>query len=217
MDTLYEKYAKCYLMLDVSNNKTINNYINIYKNLKYINIIKKSHFTFNTIIFNLEYDSVKKFLNNKTHEKNINNILLFYYNNCFLTPINNKILGNFYTKIYKLNNYCKKRISLCRKTIYTYIALYIMFSKEKAQKLFNIYMKDKKKYKDMLKCSTLKHKNNNDFISFIYTCKKTNKELNIFSVPKYLIKHNEIEFHLSLLNINNYIEILKKNIIIMKI
>ena len=71
-------------------------------------------------------------------------------------------------------------------------------------------MKDKKKYKDMLKCSTLKHKNNNDFISFIYTCKKTNKELNIFSVPKYLIKHNEIEFHLSLLNINNYIEILKK-------
>ena len=87
-----------------------------------------------------------------------------------------------------LNKQCIKKISLCRKIIYNYIALHIIYKKNKANKIFNEYLKDRNNLNNKLDCINLQNKNNKNFIQFIYKCKKTNKIYNLFSVQNIHLK-----------------------------
>jgi hypothetical protein len=206
-NNIYKKYCKFFLMLNISDNTNIINIISKYRyNILNTHTKILPHFTFLTIIFNLKHKNVINFLKNKKHLNNIKKIILLYFNNCFLIPDKMNIFGlystKFYVKEFILNKECIKKITLCRKIIYNYIALNIIYKKKTANNLFIEYLKDNKRYKNNLACINLCSKKDNNYIKFIYKCNNKNKRYNLFSVPKHSFKYNKLNFHLSILNTN---------------
>ena len=59
---------------------------------------------------------------------------ILFFKGCILTPTDYSLLGSdekkFYTKEYKLNKSCIKKITLTRQIIYNYIALNIIYTKD---------------------------------------------------------------------------------------
>lgn len=201
-DNIYKKYCKFFLMLNLSDNTIIKNIISRYR-YKILNTNTKilPHFTFFTIIFNLKHKKVIKFLKNKNHLNNIKKIVLLFFNNCSLIPNKMNIFGiysnKFYVKEFILNKKCIKKITLCRKIIYNYIALNIIYKKKIANNLFIKYLKDSK---NNLSCINLSNNTDDNYIKFIYKCNNKNKTYDLFSVPKHSFEHNKLNFHLSILN-----------------
>ena len=166
-----------------------------------------------TIVFNTKYKNVIKFLKNKKHLNNIKKLILLFFKGCILTPTDYSLLGSdekkFYTKEYKLNKSCIKKITLTRQIIYNYIALNIIYTKDRANKLFINYIKNNKNSEKKFACENFTNENNSKFIKFIYKDKTKNKIYDLFSVPELSFNTNTLIFHISITDIE---EIKKYNL-----